>query len=274
MFTLLLLLQFNLTIELSAQDARCFSVSVLDNPYPVYFLFDFLENSKFTRLDNYGYLVNPDKSNDDIYRQYIYTLKNGQFARSAPNKFYIHDDQMQLIDSIPNPTEFAIDFHDFISLSNGHYLMLVNETKIVDLSQLVEGGSNNAQIVNNILIETDNKGNIYWSWSSLDHLNILDVTFDIQLTTVVIDYCHINSMSEDGSGNILISIRHFDEISLIDKSTGNFIWRMGGTYCKNNQFQFVGDSYEGFIGFSHQHTPTIHPNGNTLINWSGKKLQK
>ena len=118
-------------------------------------------------------------------------------------------------------------------------------------------------------LKTDATGNIYWKWRAIEHTNIKDVVDDIPLDQNTIDFTHINSLDEDANGNILISIRHFDEISLINKSTGNFIWRLGGSKCKNNQFTFTNDIVNGFFGFSHQHCASILPNGNILLYDNG-----
>jgi hypothetical protein len=56
----------------------------------------------------------------------------------------------------------------------------------------------------------------------------------------------------------LISSRHQDEITKIDRQTGNIIWRLGG---KNNQFQFTNDN----IRFSHQHDIRRLTNGNITL---------
>lgn len=261
---MLIMIQLNLSsIFLNGQIDYVFQINKLDNPYPGYLRFDFIHEPQFGLVDNSGRYVQQNQTVAGTRIWYI--LKNGLFAEFAQTKFYLYNKSLQLVDSIPAPSQYALDFHDFISLSNGRYLMLVNEMKEVDMSKIIEGGDPEAIIVNNILIETDRAGQIYWQWNSLDHLNVTDATPDIDLTRKVIDYAHINSMFEDSQGNILISIRHFDEISLINKSTKEFVWRMGGSYCKNNQFTFVGDVYGGFTGFSHQHTPTILPNGNILL---------
>lgn len=238
-------------------------VKVNDNAYPGYLLFDWQLNQDFGVIDNLGNLV--QERNNKPGRHYFFKLKNGNYAQLADNHYNIYNSNMEWIDSIPNPTDYEIDFHDFISLSNGRYLMLLNHFVEKDLSQIVQGGQVNAFINDNVIIETDRTGQIYWQWRSLDHLNILDVTPDIHLTMHNIDFAHINSMDEDPNGNILISIRHYDEVALINKSTGNFIWRMGGSNCKNNQFTFTNDNMSNYVGFSHQHTAQFLDNGNLLI---------
>jgi hypothetical protein len=49
-----------------------------------------------------------------------------------------------------------------------------------------------------------------------------------------------------------------DEVTKIDRITGDILWRMGG---KNNQFTFTSDP----IPFSHQHAAKWLPNGNLVL---------
>ena len=77
----------------------------------------------------------------------------------------------------------------------------------------------------------------------------------------LIDYVHSNSIQIDTDSNIILSNRHMDEVTKIDRQTGDIIWRWGGKYCKNNQFTFLNDS----IGFSHQHNVRRLPNGNITL---------
>jgi len=65
-------------------------------------------------------------------------------------------------------------------------------------------------------------------------------------------------ISYDNDGNLLISSRHLDEITKINRTTGSIIWRLGG---KNNQFAFPNDS----LGFSHQHAIRRIGNENILL---------
>ena len=114
-------------------------------------------------------------------------------------------------------------------------------------------------------METDRTGTIYWEWKALDHLDIMDVTHDIDLKMQIIDFAHINSFSETADGNLIISLRNLDEIIKINKSTGNIVWRFGGKMSAGNQFTFLNDEVDGFTGFSHQHSVSELPNGNILM---------
>ncbi len=240
-----------------------YNISIFNNPSPGVLSFNYSPLDNFNLVDNYGNNIAPNQGKQ--YSNAYKRLRNGTWISLAYKKYYIYNDNIDLIDSISNPTEFNLDFHDVEMLSNGHYLLLLNEVKTIDLSSVVEGGKTNAKVSVNILVETDRSGQIYWQWNILDHVNITDITDFYDLTVNNIDLAHINSIYEDTDGNLILSIRHFDEVAKINKQTGNFIWRLGGSKCKNNQFTFTNDTVDGFIGFSHQHTVSRLPNGNLLM---------
>lgn len=249
-----------------------FKITTLDSPSPGYLRFGYQNSSNFFLVDNSGYPIyeTETKVQDNLYLD----LKNGNWAQKDGEKFWIYNQNLEVIDSIPNPyiggqIPYYIDWHELISLSNGHYLLLLNKETVTDMSKIVELGKESAILLTSVLVETDRTGTIYWEWNSIDHLNILDVTSDVDLTLNVIDLTHINSLVEDSDGNIIISIRHYDEVSKINKSNGEFIWRLGGTKCRNNQFIFINDDQSDFKGFSHQHSVSLLDNGNILLYDNG-----
>src|SRR5204863_4868205 len=127
----------------------------------------------------------------------------------------------------------------------------------VDMSKIVPGGDPNAIVTGLIVQEVDNDGAVYFQWRSWDHFQITDATHE-DLTAHNIDYVHGNAIEYDNDGNLLISSRHMDEITKIDISNGDIIWRMGG---RNNQFTFIGDP----TGFSHQHAIRRIANGHVTL---------
>jgi hypothetical protein len=60
----------------------------------------------------------------------------------------------------------------------------------------------------------------------------------------------------------MLSSRHLDEITKIDRTTGDVIWRWGG---KNNVFTFLGDTLQ----FSHQHAIRRIDDGNLTLYDNG-----
>lgn len=131
------------------------------------------------------------------------------------------------------------------------------DPQIVNMSQIVQGGDTAALVTGLIIQELDENKNVIFQWRSWDHFRITDATHE-NLLDDTIDYVHGNAIDLDHDGHILISSRHLDEITKINRQTGNIIWRLGG---KNNQFNFVNDS----IRFSHQHSIRKMENGNYLL---------
>lgn len=152
---------------------------------------------------------------------------------------------------------FVTDQHDIKLLPNGHVLLLGQDPEYVDMSALVPGGNSSAVVYGLVIQEIDADDNVVFQWRSLDHYKITDA-LGVDLTQPTIDYLHANAIDLDMDGNILLSARHLDEITKIDRTTGDIIWRWGGI---NNQFTFINDS----LGFSYQHDIRVLPNGNMTL---------
>ena len=131
------------------------------------------------------------------------------------------------------------------------------------MSQIVPGGNPAATVYGLIVQEVDTNRHVVFEWRSWDHIDITDSNQD--LTTQVIDLIHGNAVGLDFDGNLLISSRHLDEVTKINRQTGDIIWRWGG---KRNQFTFVGDNRR----FSHQHDIRLLPNGHYTLYDNGNGL--
>ena len=171
--------------------------------------------------------------------------------------FYEMDSSYTIVNSYQCGNGYVTDDHELRLLPNGHALLIGDDEEIVDMSKIVPNGNPGAVVSGIIVQELDQAKNVVFQWRSWDHFQITDATHE-DLTAAKIDYVHSNALELDGDGNILLSSRHLDEITKIDRSTGSTIWRMGG---KNNQFTFVNDS----IGYSHQHAIRRLANGNFTL---------
>ncbi len=172
--------------------------------------------------------------------------------------FIVMDSSYNDIDTI-NLLNYSINAHDFKVSENGHALFIANYARPVDMSQIVEGGDPNAETKDLVVQEFDSMQNLVFEWRSWEHFDILEGNdSSVEWTSSVIDYVHANAADFDSDTSILISSRHLDEITKIDRRTGDIIWRLGG---KKNQFTFINDT----IGFSHQHSILKLDNGNILL---------
>jgi len=180
---------------------------------------------------------------------------NGRMSYFNTNreKFYFMDSTFTDMDSISCANGFETDQHDIQILPNNHYLFFGTEIRIMDLSSFHwfgfnhnQPGSVNAQVSGVVIQEFNENKELVWEWKGHDHYQFGDVDPVWLFNPNKVDWTHANAVEMDYDGNILISLRHFNEITKIDHTTGNILWRLGG---KENQFVFPNDP----VRFTGQH---------------------
>ncbi len=171
--------------------------------------------------------------------------------------FYALDSTYALVDSFRTGNGYVTDHHDIRLLPDGHALLMAYDPQPVDMSQVIPKGNPDAVVVGLVIQELDEEKEVVFQWRSWDHFAITDA-YGIVLSGSMIDYVHGNSVEATPDGGILISSRHMDEVTKIDRATGAIVWRLGG---RNNRFTFVGDP----VGFSRQHDARILPNGHVTL---------
>lgn len=160
---------------------------------------------------------------------------------------------------------YRADEHEFQVYPDGKSLLMCYDTHPnLDLSYL--GGLDTVDVIGCVVQQLDADQNVIFEWRTWDHMVYADAIAwaydDIAQGNPVFDWIHANSMELDTDGNLLLSSRHLCEITKIDFSTGDMMWRLGGD---NNQFTFVNDPDPSH--FSGQHDFRRLPNGNyTLFN--------
>jgi hypothetical protein len=172
--------------------------------------------------------------------------------------FYAMDSSYNVIDSFACGNGYTTGFHDLQILPNNHYLVMSYDAQTVRMDTIVAGGDTAANVIGLIVQEIDENNIVVFQWRSWDHFLITDASNNIDLTAHTIDYVHGNSIELDYDGNFIISSRHMNEVTKIDRQSENIIWRLGG---KNNQFQFLNDNR----GFTYQHDARRLPNNNLTI---------
>jgi hypothetical protein len=189
-------------------------------------------------------------------------ITNGKLAymHGVPRKWHVLNDSLKLEKTV-RIQEYEPNGHDWNYAENGNLLLLGKSSRMVDMSAFVEGGNTNAEALDLIVQEFDEDFNLLYTWNSADHFSILDGNEHSQyldFTEKQIDYNHANAVTTDSDTSFLVSSRHMDEITKVDRRSGEIIWRLGGN---KNQFRFIGDE----IGFSHQHSIRALENGNILL---------
>jgi hypothetical protein len=187
----------------------------------------------------------------------------------AESIIYITNSDLNVIDSFQCKSGYIADFHDFKLLPNGHSLLISYDVKHMDLSQVVTDGHPDATVIGAVVQELDRNRNVVFQWRSWDHIPLEDTY--VPLNTPRVDYVHINSVELDDDGHILISSRHTNEITKINRQTGDIICRLGG---KSNDFTFIGENEANAPDyFSEQHDARRLDNGNISLFDNGNRHQ-
>lgn len=196
---------------------------------------------------------------------------NGLMSYFLKNKFYLMDSTFKIVDSVSAKNGYAIDDHELQILPNGHYLFLTDETDTMDLSgyNYFKGGaqgSKNARVTCGVIQELDANKNLVFEWHAKDHFAFDGVDSFWLSDSAKVDWTHFNALELDKDGNILVSSRHFNEITKINHTDGSVIWRLGGKY---NQFTFINDTAR-FYG---QHDIRRIGNGNITFYDDGNYIK-
>lgn len=219
-----------------------------------------------------GYLIMLDNYGTPVYYRYFNKVLNSFgvqpngllsfMGRSAAGAmFYLMDSTFTIIDSLKAKAPYTrTDPHDFLALSNGHFVFLANDPKTMDMSAY--GGKTNATVTGCVIQEQDENKNVVFNWNTWDYFKITDSYADLTLSQV--DLIHHNSIDVDEDGNFFLISRSLNEVTKINRQTGAIMWRLGG---KNNQFTFTDPK----AVFSMPHDFRKLPNGNFTIFDNGNE---
>jgi hypothetical protein len=211
------------------------SISGQNKPEKGYYFFSFntINKNFLAIINNSGIPIYIKQFQD---RTYDFTVqKNGMLTYYDDKniKFFEMDSLYQIVDSFYCGNGYATDYHALQVMPNGHAFVLATDTQPVNMDTVVAGGVDTAHVTGNIIQEIDNEKRVIWQWRSWDNVNITDTNPEFDLTLPIIRYCHINSIEIVDDDDMIISIRHFNEITGINRKTGKIKWRFSG---KKNQF--------------------------------------
>lgn len=228
-----------------------YSITINNNPIPfnLFFKTDTIPNhSPFRPV----YIV--DSSGDLIFSE-TFEYKGHDWKINKNNLltyydkyskgWFIMNEYHEEIDSVYCQNGFQANSHEFLALSNGNYLLIAYDEQPYAMDTIVAGGDPNAIIEGLIIQELDSNKNLIFQWRSWDHFHITDNVY-LDLTSSSLKFIHANAIDIDFDGHILLSSRHLDEITKINRNSGDIIWRWGGS---KNQFSLSTNDYP----FSYQH---------------------
>jgi len=173
------------------------------------------------------------------------------------------DSCLETVDTLRMKNNYKTDSHEVLLLENSHTILIAYDPKIVDMSKIVEGGNPFATVTGLVIQELDEEENLIFQWRSWDYFNITYSYADLRYS--VVDYVHGNSRDADTDTTLIISSRNLNEVTKINRKTGEIIWRLGG---KNNEFIIENDTRP----FAGQHTAIKQKNGTLTMFDNGVGL--
>lgn len=220
-------------------------------------------------LNNDGFPVYYKKSNNQIINfKYFETNTNQKrfsYNDHTLGKIIVMDEnfnEIKQLELLPNNGHGSIrtDNHDFIYLNDTHYIVpaYVNRPNV---NMTTYGGANSVELIDFVFQEIQNN-QVIFEWNSADFPEFLQHTDPIYYnqfaTNPKVDYFHFNSIAIDpNDSNFIVSARHMNQIYKINRTTGQIMWRFGGS---NDSFNLNGNNK-----ISHPHHATILANGNLLL---------
>ena len=248
------------------------SLFCVSQPIPVQFTvhdsfastgYYFLSNpDRFLLLDRFGEII--------YYRScstqtpiYNFALQpNGLITYSNLHCYYIMDSTFTTIDSIADAGNYVLDKHDLRLLPNGHFLFMGMETVPVKADKKAEENATDSLARANskwvTVLELDAAKKLVFEWRAKQSIKREEIDSFFIANNQFLSWTHANAIELDQDGNILISMRNYNEITKINRTTGAVMWRLGG---KANQFKYINCP----VPFYGQHDIRRLPNGNITL---------
>lgn len=176
------------------------------------------------------------------------------------------------------PHDLPADGHAIAHLTDGNILWLTSpEVTGVTLTSIGKGSNQN--VANCVLQETTPTGDVLWTWNALQHIGVnesIDPLSDTIHGQQVWDLFHCNAVALQGGtsatpekANVLLSARENSAVYLITRTTGDILWKVGGTKPtatdpdSSAQFLTIVNDAEG--GFYAQHNAQLTGTGELTV---------
>jgi Arylsulfotransferase (ASST) len=141
----------------------------------------------------------------------------------------IYDSSYHHIATVHAGNGYQPDLHEFQLTPQNSALIAVSNAVRCDLRSV--GGHKHGAVWNGVLQEIDiPTGLVKFEWTALDHVALSESHADAAAAKLdqPFDFFHLNSISLEADGSLLISARSTWAAYDIDRSSGQILWRLGG----------------------------------------------
>ncbi len=150
------------------------------------------------------------------------------------------------------------DLHEFQLTPQGTALITAYDPILCNLSSVA--GPADGGLTDSVFEEVDVKtGLVMYEWTSLDHVALQESyePANRASTAYPYDFFHLNSISLDHDGSLLISSRNTWAVYKLNAQSGQIEWRLGGKHLSFKMGPATGTAW--------QHDPRELPNGSISI---------
>lgn len=157
----------------------------------------------------------------------------------------IADENFNVLATV-DPGGAGADVHEFRLTPDGHALLTSYPQVTADLTAI--GGPVDGKLFDTVAVVIDvATGKQLLRWSAAEHVPLADSQTTGKLGGDVYDPYHMNSISLDPSGNLVVSLRNTSAVYDVDPHTGDILWQLGGknptlTASPDIEFAFQHDA--------------------------------
>lgn len=138
--------------------------------------------------------------------------------------------------------------HDGRRTKDGGAIYLSMEKISKNVASKVRGGLPDSEEYGmwaDTIVEVNKEGDTIWTWSAAQHLDFDTDILPPNFTRY--EWTHGNTIVPIGSDEVMVSFRSISVVALIDKDSGEFVWKIGPELL------------------AQQHDPSLLDNGNVLV---------
>lgn len=141
---------------------------------------------------------------------------------------YIYNQHFQQIATVNAGNGLSADGHEFLITPWNTALILSYTTATANLTSI--GGPSNQTVINGVVQEIDiATGKVLFQWNSADHVPFAQSEQPLPASaSTPWDWFHINAVTLDTDGNLLIDARDTWTTYKVDRFSGKIIWQLGG----------------------------------------------
>jgi hypothetical protein len=163
---------------------------------------------------------------------------------------FVVNQQYKIVAKLVGADGWKLSQHEFV-IAGGHFVW-ATAYKDITTDLRPYGGSANGKVIDTAVQEYDlSTGKLLFNWDALQHISLKESEAQVPASSSTPwDAYHLNNVQVLPNGQFLVSMRNDWAAYLVDQTSGNVVWKLGG---KNSTFKFGPNA-----GFSWQHDAQLH----------------